>query len=84
MSDRPDPYTNLWWREQAKGMTHSINRCNAEYASAADLIEALTERVVILEQQLNDSRVEIGRLRDELEENMEKIREAWKTLKNGN
>ena len=81
--NQPDPYSMAWWRQQMKGVTHSINRCNAEYASAADLIEALTKRVDSLENSLEDARAEIGRLRDEIEDKFEKVREAYRELKNG-
>jgi prefoldin subunit 5 len=64
-------------------MTHSVNRCNAEYASAADLIEALTARVTTLEQQMLETQAMIGRVRDEMEQTIEKMRAAYKHLKNG-
>lgn len=79
----PDPYTNLWWREQIKGILHSVNRCNAEYAGAQDQIERLESRCERLESQLVDSQAEIGKLRGELDEKIEAIRQAYKELKNG-
>ena len=81
--DPLDQDTRLWFRQQIRGMSHSVNRCNAEYASAADLIEALTDRVTQLESRLEDTNIAIGKLRDEMEEHVEKIREAYRELKNG-
>lgn len=79
----PDTYSNAWYRQQFRGVMHSLNRCNAEYASAADLIEALGARVATLEQQMVDAQATIGQLRDEIEDKVDKIRTAYKQLKNG-
>lgn len=79
----PDVYTNFWYRQQFRGVQHSLNRCNAEYASVQDQIEALQSRCERLETALADSFVEIGKLREELSEQMEKVRQAYKELKNG-
>lgn len=84
--DDPHPLDasyRLYVREQLRGISHSVNRCNAEYASAADLIEALTARVARLEQEVEDTRVAIGQLREETEQRMDKAREAFRQLKNG-
>ena len=82
MPDPLDQDTRLWFRQQIRGMSHSVNRCNAEYASAADLIEALTDRVAKLELQHEENQIAIGQLRDEMEGQVEKIREAYRELKN--
>ncbi len=79
-TDRPDEYTNLWWRQQTKGIMHSLNRCNAEYSSAQDQIEALQRRFNDLEAKLTDCYAEIGKLRDEFGTSLEKIREAYRDL----
>ena len=64
-----------------KGATHSINRCNAEYAAAQDQIEALQARCEALEASVAAAETEIGKLRDELETGLEKAREAFRSLK---
>lgn len=79
----PDPYSNAWWRTQIRGILHSVNRCNCDYADTAEQITALTIHVAKLEAALFDAQAEIGRLRSDMEEHVNKIREAYKKLKNG-
>jgi chromosome segregation ATPase len=74
---KPDIYTNAWWRTQFRGVQHSLNRCNAEYASAQDQID-------VLKRQMADAIVEIGKLREELETSLERVREAYRNLKQSN
>jgi chromosome segregation ATPase len=78
---QPDTYSNAWYRQQFRGVMHSLNRANAEYAGAQDQIESLEGRCERLEGQLADAAVEIGKLRDELETKLEQIREAFRELK---
>lgn len=80
---RPDPETLAWWRQQIKGLQFSINQSNAEYVSADERILTLTKRVTTLEDDLESARASIGELREELETSLEKVREAYRQLKNG-
>ena len=82
-NDSPDQFSNAWYRKQFRGQTFLLNQIAEEYVSAADLIESLTARVVSLETAMEDDRAEIGQLREELETSMEKVRLAYKDLKNG-
>ncbi len=79
----PDLYSALWYRTQFKGQQWAINKACAEYVSAADLIEALNTRVTALEAAMEGACAELGRLRESLDENMEKMRVAYRELKQG-
>ena len=81
MTDRPDPYTHEWYQRRFNGMAWHLNRVDADYASADARIVELVERVDSLETALVDAQSEIGRLREELEVSMEKMREAYRELK---
>jgi len=90
MSDdtRPDTYTLSWWREQMRGVVHSLNRCTAEYADCFESVKTLRERADKAETKLDTElaafRVEIGRLKEELAvatEAIGKAREAFRELK---
>ena len=81
MSDHPDPYSAQWYQRRFAGMVWHLNRADADYASAADLIEALTARVDSLETDMGDARAELGRQKEEFEAAMEKVRLAYRQLK---
>ena len=83
MNLRPDPETMAWWRKVHKGTQHLIALCAEEYVSADGRILELEKRVDSLETSLEDARAEIGKLRDEIEDKFEKVREAYRELKNG-
>lgn len=80
--NEPDTYTLAWWRQQFRGVQHSMNRCNADYASVADLIEQLTARVSELEKELQQTKTDIGKLQDEMHAKLDKIREVYLEIKN--
>lgn len=68
--------------QQVRGCSHSVNRCNAEYASLEDMTKAHAD----MEKKLSDAYAEIGKLQERvasLEVSMEKSREAYKELKKG-
>ena len=90
METRPDRHTLAWWREQwaevhrgYRGVTHAVNRCLADYESADERIQELGRRVQALGEQLQESQAEIGRLHAELEEKLDRVREVYQQLKNG-
>lgn len=80
---QPDLYSGAWYRKQFAGQQFAINKACAEYASAADLLESLTVRVTSLEAALEDARSETGRLREEFQVSMEKVRDAYRKLSQG-
>lgn len=73
--------------EQAKllrGISHSVNRCNAEYADCWEAVKELKALVANLDA--SDSNAAIGQLQQQvaaLEDSMEKARAAYAKLKNG-
>lgn len=82
--DQPDPYSNAWYREQFRGLTHGFNRCLAEHKDCWEAVKKLRERTEMLVTALNDAQIEIGRQTDEiaeLKESMEKAREVFRGLK---
>ena len=74
--------------EQAKllrGISHSVNRCNAEYADCWEAVKEL--RALVANSDVSDSNAAIGQLQQQvaaLEDSMDKAREAYKNLKTGN
>ena len=80
---QPDVYTNANWNKQMRAIQFSVNQACAEYVSADERIQDLVHRVDSLEGDLELAQAEIGRLREELEVSLEKMREAWKKLTNG-
>ena len=75
--DKPDLYTNAWWRTQMRGVMHSINRCNAEYEGCWDAVRELREQVAEQNAAMEDARAEIG----EMKETIEKARSAFLALR---
>ena len=84
LNSRPDPETMAWWRKVLKGTQHTIALCAEEYVSADERILALETRVTTLEADLEAARAAVGELREEHEESLEKIREAYRQLKQQN
>lgn len=85
-TDQPDTYSNAWYRKQFKGVQHSLNRCNADYAACSEELAEERKRVAFLEGHLSDVLAAIGELREQigvLNGQMDKAREAFKALKNG-
>ena len=81
---RPDPETLAWLKKVIRGTQHTIALCAEEYVSADERILGLESRVTTLEADLEAARAAVGELREEHEESLEKIREAFRALKNGN
>lgn len=75
--DKPDTYTLAWWRTQLKGISHSINRCNAEYEWAYDAVRELRKRADEQDAAMEDIRATIG----ELKETIDKARTAYQALR---
>lgn len=73
----PDTYTLSWWRKQFRGVQHSLNRCNAEYADCWEAVKELRARCDSLEECLEAARGEIGQLK----ESVEGARAAYRELK---
>lgn len=80
--NEPDTYTLAWWRQQFRGVQHSLNRCNAEYESAYELILELKARITTLEKELQQTKTDIGKLQDEMHAKLDKIREVYLEIKN--
>lgn len=72
-------------KEQHKllcGISHAVNRCNAEYADSWQAIEDI--RAIL--SSLPDIEATIGRMQEQvatLEESLDKARTAFSKLKNG-
>lgn len=62
----PDTYSNAWYRAQFRGVMHSLNRCNAEYADCWEAVKELCARVDSLGECLESARSEIGQLKEEV------------------
>lgn len=82
---KPDEYSNAWYRQQFRGVMHSLNRCNAEYESCWETCKMLAKRVESLESELAQAKAEMGRLNEEsvrLDETITKARKAFRELRN--
>ena len=66
-------------RKHYHGVSHSVNRCNAEYADCWKAVEGLRERCDKLETEVEQANAAIGELR----ESLQKARKAYAELKNG-
>ena len=77
-----------------QGVSHSVNRCNAEYAALFDRVESLGEENAALKTKLSAAMAAIGKLQEQVvslekqvklhEESLDKAREAYAKLrKNG-
>jgi len=66
-----------------RGISHSVNRCNAEYADCWDAVKEVAHRCGILEHSQEEANAAIGRLQEQvrtLEEAIEKSRKAYGEL----
>ena len=78
--------------EQVKGISHSVNRCNAEYADSFDAVKELRSGFEALHRRVTDANAAIGKLQEQvatveervatLEDSMNKSREAYSKLLN--
>ena len=92
--DSPDRYTNAWWDQglqkmiqQIRGISHSVNRCNAEYAACWEAVLELRATCETLKEQTGLRDAELGRLGERLEqveESLQKAREAYAELRKKN
>ena len=66
-----------------RGVAHSVNRCNSEYATCWEAIKELRQRCDSLEKQQRDIEAAVGKLQEQvvqLEEIIEKARKAYAKL----
>ena len=77
MSNAPDEYSNLWYRQQFRGVMHSLNRCNSDYVDLLERLKSLQVQVDSLIESRVDLMAEIGRLRDTIDN----AREAFRDIK---
>ena len=67
-----------------RGISHSANRCNAEYSECWAAVEELRGRCEALESGLAESNAAIGKLQEQiavLDDSMNKARAAYAKLK---
>ena len=70
-----------------RGASHSVNRCNAEYAALFDTVKIMATDLIALENKLSEANAAIGKLQEQvksLEESIGKAREAYAQLKKSN
>ena len=63
-------------REQNRGISHSVNRCNAEYADCREVLEELRGELAVQIVILTETAAAVG----QLQEAMEKSREAYAAI----
>lgn len=63
-------------REQCQGISHSVNRCNAEYADCWAAVEELRKQAQEQARILSETAAAVGKL----QEAMEKSREAYAAI----
>ena len=66
-----------------RGISHSVNRCNAEYTDCWSAVKEVAHRCGILEHSQEEANAAIGRLQEQvrtLEEAIEKSRKAYGEL----
>lgn len=80
---------DLWAKEREeirqgyRGISHSVNRCNAGYADCSEKLEELRERADSQAQELSEANAAIGKLQQEvvkLGEALRGAREAYSEL----
>ena len=81
---------DLWKKERDeirqgyRGCSHSVNRCNAEYADCWKAVEELRERVTSQAQELREANAAIGKLQGQavtMEEALRGARDAYSEVK---
>ena len=81
---KPDPYTNAWFRQQMKGVTHTQNRLSALCDDAITETERQKERLEEVERewaiQHEAMAAEMGRMK----ETIQQARDAYTKLTQGN
>lgn len=74
-------------RKQNRGISHSVNRCNAEYANCWAAVEELREQVAeqVAEQAriLSETVAAVGKLQEAMEKSREAYAAIQKKLKQG-
>ena len=72
------------WYNELRGISHSINRCNAEYADCWAAVEKLRQWALSESSELSEANAAIGALQEQvagLKESLNKAREAYSELK---
>ena len=67
MSDSPDEYSNAWYRQQLRGITHSHNRALSDYVDLWEEVRALRKTVEALVEIRERDAAEIGKLHERIE-----------------
>lgn len=65
--DKPDKYTNEWYRVQLAGITHNLNRLAHEYVTQHEIILSLRCRIDELERHRAEDMAEIGAVKSRLD-----------------
>ena len=63
----PDEYSNAWYRQQLRGITHSHNRALADYVDLWEEVRALRKTVEALVELRENDAAEIGKLHERIE-----------------
>ena len=83
MSNAPDEYSNLWYRQQFRGVMHSLNRCNSDYVDLLERLKSLQVQVASLIESRVDLMAEIGRLADTVQNAREAFRDIKREITDG-
>lgn len=86
-----DKHAVAWWKLQFqqvligyRGATHNINRCVAEYEDVWKKIDSMQQRIDSLQADLRESQAEIGRLREQLLDTVDRQERMATWLRNKN
>lgn len=71
------------WYKELRGISHSVNRCNADYADCWAAVEGLRTRAALQCGEMREANAAIGALQQQvagLEESLQKSRDAYSAL----
>ena len=83
MSDSPDEYSHLWYRQQLRGITHAHNRALSDYVDLWEEVRALRKTLEALVELRENDAAEIGRLHERIENAAKVVQAIKQGVKNG-